>query len=209
MASAEVLAWHWTADTLRDGSAIPPVGETLRHSGKLVICQSGFHASERLIDALGYAPGPTLHRVRCGGEIIRQDDKLCASERTIVWSHRVSDELLRSFARQQARSVLHLWDAPEIVKRYLETGDESIRAAAMDAARAAAWAAARDAAWDAAWDAARAAARDAARDAAWAAAWAAAWDAARAAAWAAAWDAATKEIESLVLAEANQTLEVA
>ena len=198
--SETVLAWHFTADTLRDGHAIPPIGETLRHEGELSICKSGLHASERMIDALHYSPGPTIHRVRCGGRIVRQDDKLCSSERTILWSHRVSDDLLRGFARQQARSVLHLWDAPEIVKRYLETGDESIRDAAWDAAWAAAWdaawdaARARDAAWAAAWAAARAAER--ARDAAWAAAWDAAWAAARAA--------ANTELTRLVLAEANQ-----
>jgi hypothetical protein len=66
---------------------------------------------------------------------------------------------------------------PAIVREYLETLDESKRAAAWDAARAAA----RDAAWDAAWDAARAAA------------WAAACDAARAAAWSAERSAARKE----------------
>jgi hypothetical protein len=89
---------------------------------------------------------------------------------------------MRLFARRVALDVIHLWDAPPIVKEYLETGDESKRAAA--------WAAARDAAWDAARDAAWAAARDAARAAAWAAAWDTAWDAAWAASRAAARDAA-------------------
>jgi hypothetical protein len=65
--------------------------------------------------------------------------------------------------------VIHLRDCPDVVRRYLETGDESIRdaarTAACDAACDAAWAtttAARTAwdAWDAK-DAARAAARDA------------------------------------------------
>ena len=68
-------------------------------------------------------------------------------------------ELLRYFARTQALSVVHLWDAPDIVLDYLMMDDENIRAAARNAAWAAAWAAARNAAW--------------------AAAWAAAWDAAR------------------------------
>ena len=68
---------------------------------------------------------------------------------------------IRRFACQCALDVIHLWDAPPIVKKYLKTGNEKLRAAAMDAA----WAAAGDAAW--------AAARDAARDAAGAAAWAA------------------------------------
>ena len=201
-----VLAWHFTADTLRDGRAIPPVGETLHHDGKLVICKRGLHASERILEALQYAPGPTIHRVRCGGEIVRQADKLCCAERTILWSHTISDKLLRDFARAQARSVLHLWDAPQIARDYLETGDETLRAAALAAALAAV---AKDAAKDAARAAARAAAaKDAAKAAAWAAAWAAvAKDAAKDAAWAAAWAAASEEFERLVLSEANQELE--
>ena len=81
-----------------------------------------------------------------------------------------AEKLLRDFARWNALQVLHLWpEAPEIVVRFLKTGDEPIRAAARaaawDAARAAAWDAARAAAWAAARDAAGAAARDAARDA--------------------------------------------
>ena len=46
--------------------------------------------------------------------------------------------MLREFARWCALSVIDKWDAPEIVRRYLETGDESIRAAAIAAASAAA-----------------------------------------------------------------------
>ena len=90
------------------------------------------------------------------------------------------NDWMRKFARECASDALHLWVAPQVVRDYLSTGDELLRAAARDAARdaarAAAGAAARDAAWAAAWAAAR--------DAAWAAAWTAAWDAARATAWA-------------------------
>ncbi|MGE3482719.1 MAG: hypothetical protein AB7K73_15140 [Gammaproteobacteria bacterium] len=211
-----VLAWHFTGATLRDGRAIPPVGETLRHDGELVACKSGLHASVRLLDALDYAPDLLLHRVRCGGEIIQKADKLVCTERTILWSHRVSDDLLRRFARERALSAIHLWDAPDVVRQYLETGDETLRAAASDAANAAAWDAARAAsdaalaaaraASDAALAAALAAARDA-RDAANAAAWDArdaAWAAARDAAWAAS-DAANASLTALVLAEAGKT----
>jgi hypothetical protein len=124
-----------------------------------------------------------------GGKIVPHGnpiDKVVASRRKIVRTIDATN-VLRAFARRVALDVLPLWpEVPKIVKRYLETGDESIRAAARDAARDAAWAAA----WAAAWDAARAAAWDAARDEARAAAWAAAWDAARAAAWDAARDAA-------------------
>ena len=45
---------------------------------------------------------------------------------------------IRRFACDCALDVIHLWDAPPIVKKYLETGDEKLR----------------DAAWDAAWGAA-------------------------------------------------------
>ena len=69
----------------------------------------------------------------------------------------------------RALDVIHLWGAPDVVVRYLKTGDESIRSAALDAARTAArtavWAAARAAAWTAS-----TAARDTALDAAWTAA---------------------------------------
>jgi len=162
------------------------VGETLTVEGEPVLCSAGLHASKRAIDALQYAPGgsPSLCRVTLGGTILHDSDKAAATERTVVamLDTATTERLLREFARWCALRVIHLWDAPEIVRQYLETGDETIRAAA--------WAAARDAARAAAWDAASAAASAAARDAAWAAAWAAARDAAWAAAWAAARDAA-------------------
>ena len=158
--TAPTLAWHFVGATLRDGRPIPADGETLKHKGKLVLCESGLHASERLIDALQYAPGWTLCRVRMSGTIKRETDKLVARERTILWRIDATD-VLRTFARRCALDVAHLWDMPPIVRQYLETGDGSIKAAAMADAWATAWDAARAAAWDAAWDAAWAAARDA------------------------------------------------
>ena len=88
--------------------------------------------------------------------------------------------MLRYFARMQALSVIHLWDAPDVVLDYLMTGGKA----------PAAWGAAWGATWNATWGTARAAARAAAEDAAWAAA--------RAAARAAAEDAAEKQFNSLV-----------
>ena len=85
-----------------------------------------------------------------------------------LWCLRASDATefeMRRFARLAALDVAHLWDMPAIVREYLETGDETKRAAALDAALDAAWAAALAArnaaraaeAAEAAWDAARAA----------------------------------------------------
>jgi hypothetical protein len=193
-----------------DGRKIE-IGVTHKVDGKIVPCQHGLHASERPLDALSYAPGPAACKVILSGKIIAHNgDKYAASERTYI---HIADatETLRLFARKCALDVIHLWDAPDLVVRYLKTGDESLRSAAWVAAWVAAGAAgvagdaarsaARSSAWDAAgaarsaalasaWDAARSAA-GAAWDAA-GAAWDAAWDAAGAA-WDAAWDAAIRK----------------
>jgi len=184
-----VEAWYFSEASKKlrfDDRRDIAIGVTHTAEGKLELCQRGLHASVKAFDALSYAPGNIVWRVRLGGEILEGDDKLCARERTYIAGGVEAEETLRKFSRRVALDVIHLWDAPEVVRQYLETGDGSLRAAAWaaarDAPRDAAWAAARAAAWDAAWDAAR--------DAAWAAAWAAARDAARDAAWAAARDAA-------------------
>jgi hypothetical protein len=175
-------AYWFFGDTLRDGSPVPPDGEWLEVSGKLVICEHGLHASLDPFDALQYAPGNNLALVEIDGDMLSQDDKVCARRRKIIRRIDATD-MLRLFARQCALDVIHLWDAPPVVRQYLETGDETLR----DTAGAAAWAASGDAAGAAAWAAAWAAAVDTAGAAAWDAG--AARDAARAAARAAAGDA--------------------
>ena len=141
-------AYHFVGETLRDGRPIPPDGVWLEHDGELDMCRSGLHASIDPFDALQYAPGNILCRVMMGGKIITEDDKLVASRRKII--KRINAEkLMRKFACDCALSVAHLWDMPTVVREYLTTQKESLRAAArdaaMDAAWAAAWAAARDA----------------------------------------------------------------
>src|ERR1019366_7644504 len=162
--------YHFTGNLLRDGRPVPAIGEWLTHEGKVQMCESGLHASADPFDALQYAPGALLHKVVLKSIVEKQDDKVVARSRKIIATINVT-ELLRKFARLQALGVIHLWDAPTVVKEYLTTGDENLRAAARVAARAAAeaaagaaaeaaaGAAARDAAWDAAWAAARAATR--------------------------------------------------
>ena len=187
------IAWWFAASDVLprgDGRRVV-IGERLRVDPPLVLCGRGLHWSRHPFDALQFAPGSLLYQVQPGGEIIEDSDKGCSTERTAL-AVRDATEMLRAFARAEARRVLHLWDAPEIVRRFLDTGDESIWAAARDAARAATWptasALSRDATWAATWDAASAAARDATRAATWATAWDADWDAARATARAAARD---------------------
>jgi hypothetical protein len=185
--------YHFTGFYLRNGRPLSAIGEWLEHKGELRMYVSGLHASPTPFDALQYAPGPLLHLVELDGETVAGSDKVVCRKRKIVASIDATD-LLRKFACTVALKVIHIWDAPLVVREYLETGDESKRAAARDAARAArdaardageaAWVA-RVAALAAAGNAALAAARAAAQDAALAAAWDAARD--RNAAWAAAW----------------------
>ena len=173
-----MIGYHFTGDTLRDGRPIPPIGEWLEHDGPVVPCASGLHASAHPFDALTNAPGNMLHRVDVEGDLVEHGDPVdkVAGRRRRRLATIDAEPLLREFARWCASEVLHLWDATQVVKDYLATGDEATRPAARAAAEEAAWAA-----WEAAAAGAAArAARAAAGEAAWAAAWAAARDAQRA-----------------------------
>tara|TARA_Y100000310_G_C20644546_1_gene795821 strand:- start:1224 stop:1874 length:651 start_codon:yes stop_codon:yes gene_type:complete len=194
-------AWHFTkGQYLRNGEPLPKVGEWLKLPGPPRMCSYGLHASVSPLDALDYAPGGTLHRVRIGGEIIAGTDKIVGTERRIIWTldEDMANKTFREFARWCALQVIDKWDAPDVVREYLETGDESIRDASWDAS----WDAARDASWAASraasWDAARDASRAAAWDASWAAAWDASWAASGAASGAAARAAQNKKLTSML-----------
>src|SRR5690348_17664338 len=83
-----VLAWHWVTEDrrLRDGRPVE-VGRLYRLSPDLrpVLCNLGFHASLRAFDALAYAPGPVICRVRLTGEVLYGEDKCVASRRRVLW----------------------------------------------------------------------------------------------------------------------------
>ena len=86
MKAKKVLAWHFTnGKVLRDGTPLK-VGKTYKHTGPLVMCSTGYHASIDIRDALSYAPGFIVSRVECGGEMEQQDDKLVCRERKVLWS---------------------------------------------------------------------------------------------------------------------------
>ena len=184
-------AWHWVSSdrTLRDGRPLPAVGETLRHEGEMRICGSGLHASRDPLSALQYAPGPIICRVRCNGIQQEQIDKLVCRERTVLWCYDATS-VLHHFARLCALDVVHLWDAPPVVLRYLRTGNKELREASLEesqevswaaiwaanreaiSASRASWAASRAASWEASWAASREASWES-RAASWAASWAA------------------------------------
>ena len=178
-----MIGYHFTAETLCDGRPIPKINRWLVHKGPVISCESGLHASKHPFDALMYATGARLHRVELVGELVpysRLVDKYAGRSRKILASIDAT-QLLWDFARWCALQVIDQWNAPDIVCRYLETGDESLRAAS--------WAAAVDAAWSS----------RAASGAAVAAAFAAAF-----AAWAASVDAAVDARNDAVAAQKIQ-----
>jgi hypothetical protein len=135
------IAWNFTGDTLRDWSPIPPIGHTLVYPGQIEMCEAGYHWSLTPWEALRYAPGSMLHKVRVGGSVIYKDDKGVSSERTILASLDAT-YLLQRFAADQALSVAHLWNMPEVVRECLTTLDPKKREKAAAVALAeeeAAW----------------------------------------------------------------------
>jgi hypothetical protein len=199
MSKEKILAWHFLRGDgciaydhsfRRDGNGKtvkPKEGQVLKVSAEdLELCRFGLHASIEPRDALKYAPGPLVSRVELSGTILKGDDKLCASQRKVLW---IADatKILHEFACLCAEDALKVsgWNdersvkAIEAKRKWLkgEISDDELSAAesaAWSVVRSAAWSAAESAAWSAAWSAAESAARSAAESAAWSAAWSAA-----------------------------------
>ena len=206
--SKSVLGWYFAPSDkkLKHGDKrLIHVGGTHTVQGQIELCYFGLHASIRPLDALGYASSAIVFRVRLGGTIVKGTDKCVATERTYL-AELDASVVLSEFARKCAARVLHLWDAPQVVKDWLTTGDSTLRSAAESAAwsaadsaaRSAARSAAASAAWSAAASAAWSAAGSAAESAARSAADSAAWSAAESVAWSAAWSARNKELEAML-----------
>ena len=175
-----MLGWHFLAEDrrLRFGTKeVVEAGKTYTAEGPLVLCRNGVHASRRAIDALQYAPGPIVCRVRLHGEIQHDTDKSVARHRTVLWMADAT-ALLHEFGlvcgheALGCREALHgdvdprSWAILDVKAKWLRgeaTDDELTQAAgaarAAEAARAAGAAWAAEAAWAA--GAAGAAARDA------------------------------------------------
>ena len=164
-------AWHFLKNDMTGRCGNEPAwkdGQKRTVEGDLVMCQHGYHASKRLIDALEYARGSTICRVEVSRERLKDTDKVCARWRRLLWHlpAEVGERILHEFACWCAEQALkrerkagrepdpRSWQAIETKRKWLrgEASDQELYAA-RDAARAAA----RDAAWAAARDAARAA----------------------------------------------------
>jgi len=124
-------AWHIiTGTTLRDGRPIPKDKEWLVNEGTLELCRNGFHASERLLDAMGYmGNNGTITRVAMGNPRIEGSDKMVAKRRKILWRLKSGDAVFIKAARVLADQVLPLWATEELVEMmelYEATKDEEL-----------------------------------------------------------------------------------
>ena len=122
-----------------DGRKIK-IGITHSVKGEIIPCRHGLHLSKNIMDALNYAPGPVIYKVKGHGVIIphgKPIDKYACSKRTYIAGGVDISAILGKFARLCALDVIHLWNPPDIVVKYLKTGNEGLRAAARDTARAA------------------------------------------------------------------------
>jgi hypothetical protein len=167
----KIDAWHFVPEDrmLRYGSnLLVEVGYVYSEpAGELAMCQHGMHASRHPSDALVYAPGPVLCRVRCWGDVQEQGDKLVCRYREVVEMRDISHELrlyacwcVRETPLADGRKV---WDlltdsrsraAVEIAEQFCAgtaTLDQLDAAWAAASAAGAAGVAAREAAAGAAW----------------------------------------------------------
>lgn len=120
-----VLAWHFTDSTKKlryNDARIIEIGRKLTVARPIKLCERGLHASVNLLDAVNYAPGSFVWRVKLTGEIVEGEDKCVASERTALWGFDASD-VLRQFSREVAlEAIKKTWDAskfgvfPELVQ---------------------------------------------------------------------------------------------
>lgn len=171
-----VEGWHFCGEDLKlgynDGRSIR-AGETLTVEGTPVICSYGLHACEKALDALNYASGPIICRVRLSGTVIQGTgenvDKYAATSRTVLWMADATN-VLHEFACWCAEKALRgerlasrepdprswaaiemkrIWLRGEVTHKELYVTADAARAATLAAemaatARAAAWAADRD-----------------------------------------------------------------
>jgi hypothetical protein len=145
-------------------------GEWHRYDGKLRICETGIHLTNKPDAWL--RPGCEIYRADADGIHEWEGDKCVARAARLLRPEPKPAYWLavEKFLRDELPTVK--WFKPDGKplpqwKLFTAPAWDAARGAAWDAARDAAWNAARDAAEDAAWNAAWNAARGAARDAAW------------------------------------------
>ena len=143
-------AWHFCRNDRKlaynDGRVIR-TGRTYKvyRPQDIEMCEYGLHGSLKIIDALKYASGDILCRVELAGYTKKDDDKIVASERTVLWQMDCS-RILHEFACKCAERGLkrakvkdeRCWNALKVKRQWIQGKATNSML---------------DAAWDAAWDA--------------------------------------------------------
>jgi hypothetical protein len=117
--------------------------------GPLKMCERGVHASRKPLEALGYAPGPVVCRVRCWGDIKEDGDKLVCRNREVLWLanaeralHEFAVWCVRNTPLKNGKTVWGLLADPRS-RKAVETKELWLAGKAngsdLDAARNAAW----------------------------------------------------------------------
>lgn len=133
----KVLGWYFLGNPLLDDGPLMPDGVAVTVEGDGASFEKGLHGCEQLIHASRHAGvnSNILCRTEHSGNIVRYRYMFTSSTRTVLWRLNV-DDVLMAFARKCALEVSHLWEMPGIVRRYLETGDETLREEAAEATNA-------------------------------------------------------------------------
>ena len=168
-----LLAYHFLNEDMATNLGNEPpwtVGKSRSVAGEIIPCESGYHGSPTLWNALTYAPGPVGCLVGLSGDVQPHGDpvdKYAARTRKLLAAVNIETEL-RLFAADCAEHVLPIYEAAYPGDGRPRRAIEAARAFARGEIDEVALGAARDAALAA--RAARAVAVDAwaVRDAAWA-----------------------------------------
>lgn len=110
------------------------VGITHTVEPPLELCKWGLHLSINPLDAISNAGGSIVWRVKASGEVVEGVGKLVCSERTYVAGGTDVSGVLQKFIRLCVLDAKCLWDAPDVLIRYLRTGNKSLQEDALKAA---------------------------------------------------------------------------
>ena len=164
----KILAWHFLREDckmrFKPDVKVKP-GVEYKAKLPLVMCKNGLHASEQIIDALFYAPGTVVCRVELSGRMIKNNDKICAEKRKVLWMYDAANVLHEFACIVMERALLkeresgrepdqRSWQVIEVKRRWLrgESSSEDL-AAAWEAAWAAVWEVAWEVSWETEWEA--------------------------------------------------------
>lgn len=162
MSQGTRIGWHFLSDDglLRFGDYRKPrKGEWVKMLGfgNPILNQIGMHASQTVLDALNYAPGSLLCRVKVRGDIVSDGNKFAGRERLII-ARADATRMLHEFAcdcamialkvakntNQQSLSAINIkrrWLSCNASDLELSNAFESASEAAMDANYGVDWAA--------------------------------------------------------------------